>query len=44
MHTDTPAYGLWSLVVINSAVFRNYSKDTGLLQAARASCKVWRVW
>ena len=21
MHTDTPAYGLWSLVVINSAVF-----------------------
>ena len=24
--------------------FRDYSKDTGLLQAARASCKVWRVW
>ena len=23
---------------------RDYSKDTGLLQAARASCKVWRVW
>jgi protein-S-isoprenylcysteine O-methyltransferase Ste14 len=22
MHTDTPAYGLWSLVVINAAVFR----------------------
>ncbi len=23
---------------------RDYSKNTGLLQAARASCKVWRVW
>jgi hypothetical protein len=26
------------------SIYRNYSKDTGLLQAARASCKVWRVW
>ncbi len=21
MHTDTPAYGLWSLVILNAAVF-----------------------
>ena len=32
------------LVSSKDCIWRDYSKDTGLLQAARASCKVWRVW
>ena len=46
MHSDTPAYGLWSLVILNAAVFIIFAFSFTHPRSARdwRRLELWRLF